>query len=797
MNIRKRTGILIILTLLKINNSGLASPYNHFIQWPAKNTSVTGGWLETTWHQEAPYNQFCPVDSTSGVRSLTGCMATAVAQVLNYHGFADTPGLDKRDHYVTRDLKIQIDDDSSRFDFPSFDQLNHNCNLIKTRFDSENLLTENEIASLGFICGILLKTNYSSSLSGISHEVSPDIFNRFGYESAVIEENESDFWRTLKQTIINGYPAVLVLPDHAVVADGYNTNGEYHLNFGWGDKNPSDIEKAWFHLDPENNTSLLVNTDDSIVQIYPRFAKERLCVDDTWVIETERFNTWSQPVAFEISNLSDEPLRVDYILLPSTFSASWDNVAYSDSLSGISIETGQSKTVYMQYKPTQMAPVSGDGFIAYAGQKSVALVEVSGVMKPQKGTTVSSREVSGTWTKSESPYHILNNISVSPNSRLKIESGVQLFFWNHSRLYVGADAQLIARGSETDSIQWMPVNKEQGWGGIVIERSGSDDTLAYCQIRHAKGNTFGGALWVIDSETVIQRCYLGYNSAEFGGGLYIWGGHPEIQNTIISHNQADYGGGICAEVKAHLTLMNVTLADNKARTGGGIHLSLNNQLEIRNSILWQNQAEYGHTLSFSEKDKINICYSDIDKKTENWQYHHDGIGGSINWEDGVISQDPEFLNSFYHLSDSSACIDRGDPSNSFNDLEDKQAPGSALFPAMGGLRNDMGAYGGGSHSFFTAVERITFATDAFFLFRNYPNPFNPETQIQYALPKSVHVSIYIYDIMGREVMQLVNEVQERGIHTVKCDAASLSTGIYVYQLLTPEFQDSRKMMVIK
>ncbi|MFA7361957.1 MAG: T9SS type A sorting domain-containing protein [Candidatus Kapaibacterium sp.] len=81
--------------------------------------------------------------------------------------------------------------------------------------------------------------------------------------------------------------------------------------------------------------------------------------------------------------------------------------------------------------------------------------------------------------------------------------------------------------------------------------------------------------------------------------------------------------------------------------------------------------------------------------------------------------------------------------------------------------------------------------------QNYPNPFNPMTKINFAMPKQGLVTLRIYDVLGREVRTLVNEVKTAGYHTVDFDGSQFSSGIYFYRLETNGFSDIRKMMLIK
>jgi hypothetical protein len=83
------------------------------------------------------------------------------------------------------------------------------------------------------------------------------------------------------------------------------------------------------------------------------------------------------------------------------------------------------------------------------------------------------------------------------------------------------------------------------------------------------------------------------------------------------------------------------------------------------------------------------------------------------------------------------------------------------------------------------------------LLQNYPNPFNPVTKISYALPKNGLITLKIYDMLGREVAELVNEVKTAGNYTVDFNASSLSSGTYFYRLESNGFTDTKKMIIIK
>jgi len=87
--------------------------------------------------------------------------------------------------------------------------------------------------------------------------------------------------------------------------------------------------------------------------------------------------------------------------------------------------------------------------------------------------------------------------------------------------------------------------------------------------------------------------------------------------------------------------------------------------------------------------------------------------------------------------------------------------------------------------------------DAFQLYQNYPNPFNPTTVISYSLPFAEKVVIKIYDVLGREIKELVNEFKEAGEYSITFDASSLSSGVYFYRINAGNLSQTKKLILAK
>lgn len=94
-------------------------------------------------------------------------------------------------------------------------------------------------------------------------------------------------------------------------------------------------------------------------------------------------------------------------------------------------------------------------------------------------------------------------------------------------------------------------------------------------------------------------------------------------------------------------------------------------------------------------------------------------------------------------------------------------------------------------------ENTSLIPTVFELKQNYPNPFNPTTKISYSVPKAGIVSMKIFDMTGREIASLVNDIKAPGVYTVDFNGANFASGVYFYRLEAADFVDTKRMVLVK
>lgn len=311
----------------------------------------------------------------------------------------------------------------------------------------------------------------------------------------------------------------------------------------------------------------------------------------------------------------------------------------------------------------------------------------------------------------------------------------------------------------------------------------------------------GGGIYLASDSLILENCVINNNFAAaaantaaevaLGGGIFVASGIASIANCILGFNSLwsrefwagsrAQGGGVYVALGT-VGLLNSTVAyntfDGLYRSGGAV--------AVKNCVVYYN----GLNLSNPRPQiigSVTVTHSDVQ-------------GDPVYPGQGNINVNPNFRShDSLRIVTPSLCIDAGDPSPAYNDPADPTRPGFARWPALGTLRNDMGAHGGPG-ALPTSVKQlsITSLPAEFLLFQNYPNPFNPSTRIRYGLPRSSFVTLTVYSLLGQQVSQLVSEEQEAGYHDIVFRGDDrLSSGIYFYRLVAGSYSATKKFILLR
>lgn len=198
--------------------------------------------LYTQWDQSSPFNDLCP--DFNGTKAVTGCVATAMAQIMKYHEWPATHGFGSNT-YTYRGQTYSFD-----FQNTVFDWANMRNSYQNTIYTPEQVKA---VATLMLACGVGVNMEYSDDQSGaVSFRIAPAFRDFFGYAestSSVIRDTYSlwEWEELIYQEVASGrpvcYSGVGGLGGHQFVADGYRNDNLFHINWGW-----SGVSNGYFRL---------------------------------------------------------------------------------------------------------------------------------------------------------------------------------------------------------------------------------------------------------------------------------------------------------------------------------------------------------------------------------------------------------------------------------------------------------------------------------------------------------------------------------------------------------------------
>lgn len=340
---------------------------------------------------------------------------------------------------------------------------------------------------------------------------------------------------------------------------------------------------------------------------------------------------------------------------------------------------------------------------------------------------------------------------------------------------------------------------------------------------HNNSGKYGALACCYNSRGTISGNLFYNNSAtEAAGGLLIDnGGAPTIVHNVIVHNQGFVGGILCYRGGKPVLIGNTITNNTASYGGGGIGCREDGNPVLINNIIYGNAAPMGKEIALDDEScNPTILYCDI----EGGKAGIGGTGAGANFTglyEHNIDANPLFVNAAlddYRLSDSSPCIGTGVDSIELSGVW-HHAPlfcfGGNPRPSPAGSKPDIGAYenllGGPMTS--SVDERSEAVPSRFALEQNFPNPFNPTTKVRYSVggvvvpsgaffsgvegPASTLVRLCVYDLLGHEVVVLVNERKPAGRYEFQFDGSGLSSGVYLYRLQAGGFVQTKKCILLK
>ncbi len=270
--------------------------------------------LTSEWGQNWPYNNNCPIDESTGKRSVTGCVATAMAQVMYYHRHHQSVS------EVLEDIPAYTAFGNDFDGVPGGSPIDWD-NMLDSYDDNATAVQEQAVANLMLYCGTSVEMDYHSSSSGTySSNVAPALIKYFDYYDEMQMKSRYKYSNTEWETMVYEelekgnpvfYSGTAPIGGHAFVVDGHDGNGFVHINWGWNGTLNGD-----FRLTPtyagEESMGEFSSYQSAIFGAMPNASIPRLTTTDLYLTCDNLVENISSletiPVSFvmTIANLTEE-----------------------------------------------------------------------------------------------------------------------------------------------------------------------------------------------------------------------------------------------------------------------------------------------------------------------------------------------------------------------------------------------------------------------------------------------------------------------------------------------------------
>lgn len=354
--------------------------------------------IKTKWNQSPYYNDLCPYDEEQKARTITGCVATAMAQIMRYWSY---PSMGSGSYGYTHPKYGYL--------FANFGVTYYDWAAMPESIKEPNLA----VATINYHCGVSVNMNYGVNGSGAAGSVlvAPALVKYFRYDKSLKIETRDGYsynqWISmLKEELLSGRPMYYQgfgnVGGHAFICDGFNNDNFFHFNWGWGGS-----ADGYFKMDALNPGSMTFNASQSVVMgIQPpadQIDNGLELASEIKLSENRIFYGANFVVDIEINNRGQQLFKGD--LTAAVLDVNNNLVNYIDITKDIEIEASNKKKFRF----------TSDGII--------------GMVPGKYKIYIFQRDTDNQWRivpKSSSVLSHFTNIEVLDNTELVLNSTIQL-----------------------------------------------------------------------------------------------------------------------------------------------------------------------------------------------------------------------------------------------------------------------------------------------------------------------------------------------------------------------------------
>lgn len=392
-------------------------PTDKFLAARSANKDVmeeAGPLLTSSWHQSAPYNNYCPMGD--GGRTVVGCVATATAQILNYWQWPPE-GLGSHTYIWGGDQSCDGSTPAEQLSADYSDPYDW-AHIIDSCDDGCLPSDSAALAELCYEVGVAFEMNYGACGSGASTSYAATVFpTYFKYSLDATKEDRTDYdlagwYNVMKEEIDNGRVGQYRINLHSIVVDGYRSDGfqyEYHMNYGW-----ANSFNAWYVLD----------------SLYCSWVTGDVCPADEEFVITHIYPQY-EPVIHTVSQTIDE-LSGD----GDGYCDAGDTMALSlsiENLGGDALNTSAQLSTGDPYIAIVNGTMFFDATIPWGGQSDGATVFSFAIAPdcpdPHWAQLITTYTAFGDYTSADTQYIFVGNAAGFSDD---VEAGQG--FWTHSEI---------------------------------------------------------------------------------------------------------------------------------------------------------------------------------------------------------------------------------------------------------------------------------------------------------------------------------------------------------------------------